>query len=97
MAILVGGSVVHGDHNDASAKINNFDDSATELTVAEFAHLLLRYSQARLPPRKRGRGVAKVFAAMMEENILPRAQRDTLAFVRSRGTPNEFGKCKGEE
>ena len=23
--------------------------------------------------------------------------QDTLAFVRSRGTPNEFGKCKGEE
>ena len=65
-----------------SAKYNNFDDSQTELTVSEFAHLLLRVSQARLPHRKKAKNVASHFVAMVEEHVLPHAQRDSLAFLR---------------
>ena len=68
---------------DASAaKINNFDDSATELTAAEFMHLLIRVSQARLPKKRRGKNVAEAFIEMMEDKVLPNAHKDNLAFLR---------------
>ena len=65
-----------------SAKYNNFDDSEEELNIAEFAHLLLRVSQVRLPYKRQAKNVAKHFIAMMEEHVLPNAKRDTLAFLR---------------
>ena len=68
--------------SQGSARINNFDDSQSELTVAEFAHLLLRVSQARQPSKMRRGHVAQSFTLMMEESVLPHAKRDTLAFLR---------------
>lgn len=65
-----------------NAKVNNYDDSEAELTVAEFAHLLLRVSQARLPLKRRSKDVAAQFIAMMETFVLPNAKRDELAFLR---------------
>lgn len=44
-------------------------DSNTQLNCAEFAHCLLRMSQARLPPRKRGRDLPAQFAEMMESCV----------------------------
>jgi len=66
----------------SSEKINRFEDSASELSVSEFAHLLLRVSQARLPHKKRFKNVAKHFTTMLEEHVLPNARRDQLAFLR---------------
>lgn len=57
-------------------------DSNTQLNCAEFAHCLLRMSQARLPPRKRGRDLPAQFAEMMESCVVPRAKQDGLASLR---------------
>ena len=65
-----------------NAKVNNYDDSEAELTVAEFAHLVLRVSQARLPPKRRGRDVAQQLVSLLEERVIPHAKRDALEFLR---------------
>ena len=59
----------------------NLQDSEAELTFAEFAELLLRIAAHRKTKLKVS-GLARSLHEMMEQHVLPHAQRDTMANLR---------------
>ena len=67
-----------GMDRDEKQRANNDPDTDTDLTVAEFIHMLLRCAKLRAPEES----LSAAFAMMMDYCVMPHAQKDPMAFLR---------------